>query len=388
MMATLARLVTVRSLLVLVIFAGILHAGLVYSDNTYLYASVRYRWPGILDHEHFANREIAKGEPRPWQRHAAYGKRALDAAQERFIRDEMKTTAFLVIENDQLLFEKYWEGFDARSRTDSFSMAKSVVSILIGVAIAEGKIRDVQQTLGELLPMYRGTDKAGIRLHDLLTMSSGLDYVESYGNPFADSAKAYYTDDLAAQTRALRRNSMPGKIFRYQSANQVYLAQVIAQVSGMTLSQYASQKLWQPLHAEDSALWSLDHEGGLEKAYCCIAATARDFARIGSLYLHGGRFAGQQLVPEAYVKASLQPAKLVEQSGKPCTRYGYSWWLLEHRGQRVFTARGILGQLITVLPDRQLVIVRLGHETYELEGPRGDDDLHFYIDTALALAKQ
>jgi CubicO group peptidase (beta-lactamase class C family) len=386
-MALLARIVTARRLVGLVVVAGLLHAGLVYSDNTYLYASVRYRWPDILDHEHFANREIARGEPQPWPRHAAYGRRALTAQQEGFIRGEMKTTAFLVIKNDELLFEKYWEGFDARSRTDSFSMAKSVVSILIGVAIGEGKITGVRQTLGELVPMYRGTDKAGIRLYDLLTMSSGLDYVESYGNPFADSAKAYYTHDLAAQAYGLQRNSMPGKIFHYQSANQVYLAQVLAQVTGMKLSDYASQKLWQPLHAEDSALWSLDHEGGLEKAYCCIAATARDFARLGSLYLHGGRFAGQQLVPEEYVNASLQPAQLLEQSGKPCTRYGYSWWLMEHRGKRVFSAKGILGQLITVLPDEQLVLVRLGHEMYEPDGPQENDDLRAYVDAALELAK-
>lgn len=129
------------------------------------------------------------------------------------------------------------------------------------------------------------------------------------------------------------------------------------------------KKLWHPLGAEQDAQWSTDHLNGNEKAYCCLFTNARDFARLGSLYLHKGKWHNQQILSESYIQEALTPASLVDESNKPISYYGYQWWLLpNYKKDPIFYARGILGQYIIVIPSKQVVIVRLGKKRGEKAG--------------------
>jgi CubicO group peptidase (beta-lactamase class C family) len=151
------------------------------------------------------------------------------------------------------------------------------------------------------------------------------------------------------------------------------------------VSDYASEKLWQPIEAERDAYWSLDHKDGDEKVYCCFNSNVRDFARVGKLFLDSGRWNGKQVVPEKYVMESIQPAPTLDE-GSPNKRYGYSWWIMpNYKGHNIFYARGVLGQYIVIIPDLKIIVVRLG-KMRELSDENGHPiDLYWYIDAALEI---
>jgi CubicO group peptidase (beta-lactamase class C family) len=299
----------------------------------------------------------------------------------------MESVAFLVIQDGELVFEKYWQGYGPESLTSSFSMANVIVSLLVGAAIEEGRLKGVDQTLGELLPEYGGTEKGRISIRHLLTMSSGLQYAEGYSNPLADSAESYYTSDLSAQATAIRVAHEPGKQYEYQSCNQIFLALILRKVTGMEVSDYASEKLWKPMGAEHTATWSLDREGGLEKAYCCFNSNARDFARIGQLYLNGGTWNGVRVVSEKYLKESVTPTMLPTVEGKVRDDYGFSWRMMTQGGLPAFYASGILGQFIVAVPEKRAVIVRLGKKYFPRGHQRRYDDVRFYIDAGVRMVE-
>ena len=153
----------------------------------------------------------------------------------------------------------------------------------------------------------------------------------------------------------------PGENFDYMSCNTQLLGFILKKATGKTISDYASEKLWTPIHAEHNAQWSLAHNNGSEKAYCCMYSNARDFARIGKLYLDSGRWNGKQIVSENYVLNSISPAPVLD-NGQPNKIYGYQWWLDEKENHKIFYARGILGQYIIVIPYEKIIIVRLGKQ--------------------------
>jgi CubicO group peptidase (beta-lactamase class C family) len=172
---------------------------------------------------------------------------------------------------------------------------------------------------------------------------------ESYSGLFSQTTKGYYGTDLHRQVTTLKAGGARGKDFYYRSGDTQLLGLVISAATGKTLSEYASEKLWIPMGAEHDALWSLDHEGGIEKAYCCFNSDARDFARIGDLFLHRGNWRGKQLVSEEYVDESLRPVGLKDEEGMTTNYYGYHWWIMPER-PGVFYARGINGQWIICMP--------------------------------------
>jgi CubicO group peptidase (beta-lactamase class C family) len=246
-------------------------------------------------------------------------------------------------------------------------MAKSIVSMLVGVAIKEGKIKSVEQPVGDFLPAFREGDKAKIKIRDLLWMSSGLNWDESYSNPLSMTTEAYYGSDLGKIINRLEPEQESGKEFHYKSGDTQILGFVLKAATGMSLSELAEEKLWKPLGAIEDAEWSIDKPKGIEKAYCCFFSNARDFARLGKLYLHHGIWNGDTIVPPSYVKASITPNGLIDSSDKQKVDfYGYQWWLLpNYKGQNIFYARGILGQYIIVIPEKDIIIVRLGKERGE-----------------------
>ena len=271
-----------------------------------------------------------------------------------------KTVAFLVIRRDTILYERYFKGYDEAHVHPSFSMAKSVVSMLIGTAIADGLIRDVQQPITDFIPELKANGFDAVTIEHVLQMTSGIDFKESYVNPFGTVAKFYYGRQLTKYTLDLKLKHTPGTKWEYVSGDTQLLGLLLeralrAKGDERTLTQYLSDRIWSPLGMEHASSWSIDHKGdGIEKAFCCINAPARDFAKLGSLYLKNGQWRGQQLVPQAWVETS---TKAVTTNGG-ASFYRYQWWLPSSDGD--FHAEGILGQFIYVDPARELVIIRLG----------------------------
>ena len=239
--------------------------------------------------------------------------------------------------------------------------------------------------MGDFLPEYKEGDKSKITIRHLVTMSSGINFDESYINPIGFAAEAYYGSDLRKLLLKYDAEKEPGKQFEYLSGNTQLLGFVLSKATGMSVSDYASEKLWKPLEAEHDAYWSLDHKDGDEKAYCCFNSNARDFARVGKLYLDSGRWDTTQVVPENYVLESIVPAPTMD-DGSPNQRYGYSWWLMpNYKGHSIFYMRGVLGQYTIMIPEKKMIVVRLGRRR-ELTAVNGHPtDLYWYIDAALEM---
>lgn len=341
------------------IFFIALNAGLLAAGKFYYWKAILYNYVNIDDLELFPYRTIEAGRPQPWPLSSSYNKIPLTGSLRKELED-FKTVAFLVIKDDSILTEHYWENYSAQSFSNSFSMAKSVVGILTGIALDEGKIKNLDQPVGDFIHEFRNPPNNQLTIYHLLTMSAELNWDESYSSLTSETTEAYYGKNLRKQILRLKTVGTPGANFNYQSSCTQLLAMVIEQATGKKLSDYASEKLWKPIGAEREARWSLDHSNGIEKAYCCIYSNARDFARIGKLYLDSGRWSGQQIVSEKYVLNSISPAALSDK-GQPNKEYGYQWWIGEFSGRKVFYARGILGQYLLVLPKEKMIIVRLGH---------------------------
>jgi len=278
-----------------------------------------------------------------------------DTLLEPYFEDE-KTVAFIIIHNDTIKYERYFEGYDETSIVPSFSMAKSVLSILIGCAIDDGLIQSTNEPVTNYIPELKenGFDKVTI-LH-LLQMTSGLKFNEGYFNPFGEVATFYYGTNLRKAIAKSELEVEPGERFDYVSGNPQILGLVLERaLKDKTISEYFQEKLWTPLGMEYDASWSIDRKkNGLEKTFCCINARARDFAKIGRLYLNKGNWNGEQIVPENWVSESTK----VDTTGGSVWYYQYQWWLPSLDGD--FVAEGILGQFIYVNPTKDLIIVRLG----------------------------
>ena len=327
-------------------------AAIYFSGKTYVYRALYYNFAGIDDNRIFEERSIPANNPQPWPVSKKYNQVILPKA---FLekQEDLKMAAFLVVCHDSLRQEHYSEGYGPESLTNSFSVAKSVVSMLIGVALKEGRIKSVDQPVADFLPEFKEGEKSKITIRHLLTMSSGLDWDESYSNPFSMTTEAYYGEDLKTLINRQEVETEPGKAFFYKSGNTQILAFVLEEATNMNLSDYAASRLWGPLGAEKPAEWSLDKKDGVEKAYCCLYSNARDFARLGQLYLKNGIWHGDTIIDPAYVKASLTPTGLKDKlTGAEGDFYGYQWWLIpDYKGLEVFYARGILGQYIVVVPE-------------------------------------
>lgn len=327
----------------------------------------------IEDYTEFENREIEAGNPQPWPLHSQYNEtKATSVLNE--INSELETVAFLIIKNDSIWYENYRDGYGPDSRSNSFSMAKSIVSALLGKAIFEGYIEGLDQSVADFYPQFDSRLKVG----DLSSMASGLNWEENYYSPFSMTARAYFDDNIGEQILNLEVTDKPGKKFEYLSGNTQLLAMVIEKATGLPLSGYLSESLWKPLGMRNNALWQLDsEESGMEKAYCCIASNARDFAKIGKLYKDYGRWNGEQLLDSSYVATSIQ-SRFEE-----APHYGYGFWLENYREKEIFYMRGILGQYVIVIPEDNVIIVRLGREVMEkTEGQEHSNDFYMYVDEA------
>jgi len=358
----------------------ILVALILISGRTYLFKAAWYYTADVDDYKIFDNNVVQTGKPQPWNKAAAYNKIIYPDDLDKKLT-QYKTIAVAVIRNDSLLFEKYWPGYNDSSKTASFSVAKSITSLLVGAALKEGKIRSVDQPVSDFIPEFKEGLKAKLTIKHLLTMSSGSNWDESYSNPFSVTTEAYYGKDLYKTATSVKITKEPGTYHYYQSGNTQLLGLIVEKATGQSLSAYASEKIWQPVGAEHPALWSTDKKDGNEKAYCCFNSNVRDFARIGQLVLDSGRWKSTTIIDTAYWKASITPCMIKDDSGQPSNYYGYHWWILpEH--QDIFYAWGILGQYVVVIPSKKLVIVRLGKESAGLRTPNSAEIVYWLTDWA------
>jgi CubicO group peptidase (beta-lactamase class C family) len=286
------------------------------------------------------------------------GEYPLDESQESFesyIKSK-ETVAFLIIRRDTILYEKYFDDYMQASVIPSFSMAKSFTSILIGCAIDDGFIKSVDEPITTYVPELKkhGFDKVTIK--NLLQMTSGIDFKESYINPFGDVAKLYYGTNLRKQVSRFKLKSEPGEKFNYNSGDSQLLGLVLERaLNNQNITHYMQVKIWSPLGMEYNGSWSLDKKkNGLEKTYCCLNASAIDFAKIGRLYLNKGNWNGQQIISEQWVNESTK----IDTSNGSIDYYQYNWYV----SRESFEAVGLLGQMLYVNPSKELIIVRLGKD--------------------------
>ena len=282
-----------------------------------------------------------------------YGSRSLSFDK---LLEDNKTVAFLIIKNDTIQYEKYFKGYNQESIIPSFSMAKSVTSILIGCAIDDGLIKSIDEPITNYIPELKKNGFEKVTIKHLLQMTSGLKFSESYFDPFGEAASFYYGRNLKREVSKLGLKRTPGEKFEYVSGNTQLLGSVLqSALKEKTITQYFQQKLWTPLEMEYDAPWSIDKKSdGTEKTFCCINARARDFAKIGRLYLNKGNWNGKQIVSKKWVEESTK-IDVTEGSDEG---YQYQWWLPSVNGG--FMAEGILGQFIYVNPSKNIIIVRMG----------------------------
>lgn len=294
-------------------------------------------------------RVVKKGaEARTLKRAAAEPSLGIDA----FLASH-RNTGLLVMKGDIILAERYQYERKPGHRFNSMSMSKTVVAMLVGIALQEGRIRSLDDLAEAYAPELKGHPYGATSIRHLLTMSSGVKFVEAYtGN-----------DDIMRLARTLllhrgpggpealepyrERVAPPGKVFSYASSETYVLGLVLRAATGRNLSEYLSEKIWQPMGAEADAAWNID-AAGFELAYCCLSATLRDWGRLGLLLADGGARDGRQVIPAAWVK---------EATGNraPMTGYGYQTWVSPREDR--FTLRGLRGQAVDVHPASRTVVV-------------------------------
>ncbi|MDH6358733.1 serine hydrolase [Parabacteroides sp. PF5-9] len=356
-------------------------------SNYYLRRALVHLTPTIDQYPIFENRVIRADDPQPWPFAAEYNTHFID---EKFIPvfEELGTVAFIVIKDGRLLFEQYWQDYSAKSHSNSFSMAKSIVSLGIGCAIDDGFIQSVDQPVSDFVDGFAGYGNKPLTIRHLLTMSAGVDFQEAYTSPFSPTTKLYYGCDLWKVTSEMKEIDEPGRYVVYQSGVTQLLAFVLEKATDEKISSYISRKLWTPMHAEEHALWSLDKEEGMEKAYCCFNSNARDFARFGQLILNKGTWNDKQLVSENYIKTatSSDNSLIFQEYNEPNNQYGYQFWILNFNGMNIPYMRGIYGQYVFVIPDKNAVIVRLGHQRSETRTDQHyPDDIDTWLAAGLAI---
>ena len=334
-------------------------------------------------------------------------KKGAGTTLDEYLNKETKTTAFLVIRRDTLLFEKYYDGFSDTSLLPSFSVAKSFTSALMGITIQEKHIQSVQDLVIDYLPELKAAHPywSEMTVEHLLNMRSGIQFNEdSYVNPYSSIANLYMTKDIFKQAQKAKFAHHPGTTHYYSSLDTSILGLLIERATNKSLAQYLTEKIWQPCGMESSGEWDMDSQKAHHtKAYCCLNITARDYAKFGRLFLKKGNWEGKQIINEAWVNQSITPnfnngcyqyqwysalngyeAKKISDTQYELYHYPDSlaavkaitnpihqgavlhWedknkWVIKKCGP-AFSAIGIFGQEIYVNPETEIIAVRLGQK--------------------------
>lgn len=260
----------------------------------------------------------------------------------------------IVVRDGDILLEEYSSGNDENSVWVSFSVTKSVTSMLIGAAIQDGFIKSVDEAVVDYLPRLRGTSYEHASIRNVLNMASGVSWNEDYADPASDVAQAGAANGLllANYLGGLPGGDEPGEVFNYNTGETNLVGEILRAAIGNNATTYLVHKIWQPFGMEFDAWWSLGRAGGAELGGCCISASLRDYARLGIFAMNGGRLRdGARVLPEGWMDESTRPSKGYE-------GYGYLWWLFDDGS---YAARGIFGQLIHIFPEDGLVVAAHGN---------------------------
>ena len=278
---------------------------------------------------------------------------AKEKALEDFIK-EQKVAGLLILHDGKIRMERYALGHSDSNLWSSLSVAKSVTSTLVGVAIKDGYIKSVDDYVTDYLPKLKGSAFDSVKIRHLLTMTTGIKWSENYTDPDADIAgfdKDTTVDGMKAIVSYMRRlpaEAEPGKKFNYSTGVTHLLGALISSATHQSLSHYLSSKIWIPYGMEQTATWRLDRTGQ-EMAGCCLQMRLRDFGRFGQFVLEDGYINGKSIVPDDWFKKATQ----IQISLWPGGGYGYGWWIFNDHS---FEALGIHGQMIYIDPSRNLVI--------------------------------
>jgi CubicO group peptidase (beta-lactamase class C family) len=270
-----------------------------------------------------------------------------DWTVEEYVRRQ-NVAGLLVIKDGRIVYERYELGNTDESRWISFSVAKSVTSLLVGAALKDGYIASIDERVSDYLPRLKGSSYDDSSIRHLLQMASGVAWNEDYADPKADiNTVTWNTLEMYEYLRHKPRDHSPGDVFNYNTAETNLVGTLLRSAIGNNLSTYLSEKIWKPFGMEHHASWSLTEPGGGEFGGSSINATLRDYGRIGLFVLNDGRLRdGSRVLPEGWLEASTAPSPASE-------GYGYLWWL---RGEGAFAASGIFGQGIHIVPEEKVVI--------------------------------
>ena len=305
----------------------------------------------IYDRKHFSQREIPSLNPQPFPH--ADEKWSLNA-QTREALEGFDTRGLVVLKDQQVVLEEYWEGHSAQTISNSFSVSKSIITLLVQIAIQDGYINSWDDPITTYVPEYKIPEGVSIpTLRHFSTMTAGMQIKENYKNPFSKTAKLYYHDDVAE----VALSTPPGKFdagtkWEYQSACTQMLGIALTRAVSESISSYANRELFTKLGFETDATWHLDHKGGLELAFSSLNATTLDFSKIGQLVLNHGKVGKFEVIDSTFLSMAVQ--------GYKSPSYGYGFWIYPETQGKIYGSRGMLGQIIMVVPEHNLVVTRTG----------------------------
>lgn len=337
----------------------------------------------IDDYKFFDNVKVRRSSnPKSWPKHKLYNQ--LESTKELdSIHNQLGSIAFLLIKNDSIIQEKYFLGYNESSMTNSFSMSKSIISFLLFKSIESKTIKSLDEKLIKYYPEFESAGGDNVTLGDLASMSSGLKWEENYKNLLGITARSYVSKDLKRLMLKSFFNVLPGKSFDYQSGSTQLLSMAIEKANNRKINDLVSEWLWDPIGAENDALWMVDSKENNElKAYCCLNSNARDFSKIGKLYKDYGIMNGVQIMNSSFIKKSISPRF----ENNPI--YGYGFWIGKFQNQKFFSMRGHQGQYVIVFPKINLIITRLGKRKAKGQSLNGfPKDFTKYISESFKILK-
>jgi CubicO group peptidase (beta-lactamase class C family) len=308
--------------------------------------------------------------------------------------DYSKSTGMIVLKDDVVMSERYWQGHHEDGHHISWSVAKSFVSALVGIAVRDGLIANIDEPITRYLPQLAGSGYEGVPIRHILEMSSGVEFNEDYADFDSDinrfSRTIAFGGSMARFAQTLRSGRPSGTYHHYVSIDTQVLGMLLVEVTGMNLSSYLEAKIWRRIGMEHSAHWLLDSTG-MEVALGGLNASLRDYARFGLLYLNEGRFRGEQIIPRRWIRDSTTPGapRLVPGKDNPASSstwgYGYQWWVPDPAAGD-FTAAGVYNQYIYVNPEARVVIVKTSANRRYLVERQESKDLHIAMFRAIASA--
>lgn len=349
-----------------------------------------YWYPSIDDLNMFEKNRVSRADSCwQWPLASDYNSYTMLEEENAYL-DKFKTVSFLVIRNDSILYEEYRDGWNDTLTSNIFSSTKSIVGLLVGAALDEGKIESLDEPVCNYIPEFKEGKKAKITIRNLLTMSGGLNWDEEYASLFSVTTHGYYGNDLYDLVTGLEPIDEPGVRFSYRSGDSQILAFVIQSATGKSISDYATEKLWQPMQACRDAYWLLDKRGGDEKAFCCFHTTARELARFGKLLINRGNWNGKQIISESYIDEATSPASyLIDEYGESALDYyGFQIWIMHYKGMTNPYFRGMLGQYMIAIPEKNAIVVRLGHKKDGVRVRETTQDVIRYTDIALRIIEE